>query len=347
MIFMVVQNRKFFLKTGAHMKLLVGFLSLIVSFASIASSGETKSFIYDGSQNSVEMILRGDKTHTEYRTETYTTTCFRTEIVGYRTICHGGPGYPGPGPRPFPGPGPRPFPGPGPRPFPGPGPRPFPNSCWQEPIYRQVAYSCTQTRQIPYEVKDYDVEARVLVDIKNLSNIATSGETFNVALMGDSLTITANGSKTFIIVLKDQDVRSNYTGSVKFLDAFYSVELVEAYPIVNSIRNMKIAFNNPVFSFNLPEAKNLVFSLKAVKNRALASDIVLLDRDLAAAEITTVASSAGVNVAADLARLGVTTEDVKLTLTGTVSYKTPGSILNRSQFGNELSASKIIVYKNR
>ncbi len=313
------------------MKLFVGFLSLIVSFASIASSGETKSFIYDGSQNSVELILRGDKTHTEYRTETYTTTCFRTEIVGYRTICHGGPGYPGPGPRPFP----------------GPGPRPFPNSCWQEPIYRQVAYPCTQTRQIPYEVKDYDVEARVLVDIKNLSNIATSGETFNVALMGDSLTITANGSKTFIVVLKDQDVRSNYTGSVKFLDAFYSVELVEAYPIVNSIRNMKIAFNNPVFSFNLPEAKNLVFSLKAVKNRALASDIVLLDRDLAAAEITTVASSAGVNVAADLARLGVTTEDVKLTLTGTVSYKTPGSILNRSQFGNELSASKIIVYKNR
>jgi hypothetical protein len=332
MIFVVVQNRKFFFIKQEHtMKLFVGFLSLIVSFASIASSGETKSFIYDGSQNSVELILRGDKTHTEYRTETYTTTCFRTEIVGYRTICHGGPGYPGPGPRPFP----------------GPGPRPFPNSCWQEPIYRQVAYPCTQTRQIPYEVKDYDVEARVLVDIKNLSNIATSGETFNVALMGDSLTITANGSKTFIVVLKDQDVRSNYTGSVKFLDAFYSVELVEAYPIVNSIRNMKIAFNNPVFSFNLPEAKNLVFSLKAVKNRALASDIVLLDRDLAAAEITTVASSAGVNVAADLARLGVTTEDVKLTLTGTVSYKTPGSILNRSQFGNELSASKIIVYKNR
>ena len=311
------------------MKLFVGLLSLILSLASIASSGETKSFTYDGSQNSVELILRGDKTHTEYRTETYTTTCFRTEIVGYRTICHGGPGYPGP------------------RPFPGPGPRPFPSGCWQEPIYRQVAYPCTQTRQIPYEVKDYDVEARVLVDIKNLSNVATSGETFNVALMGDNLTISANGSKTFIIVLKNQDVRSNYTGSVKFLDAFYSVELVEAYPIVNSIRNMKIAFSNPVFSFNLPEAKNLVFSLKAVKNRALASDIVLFDRDLAAAEMTTVASNAGINVAADLSRLGVTTEDIKLTLTGTVSYKTLGSILNRSQFGNELSASKTIIYKNR
>jgi len=311
------------------MKLFVGLLSLILSLALIASSGETKSFTYDGSQNSVELILRGDKTHTEYRTETYTTTCFRTEIVGYRTICHGGPGYPGP------------------RPFPGPGPRPFPSGCWQEPIYRQVAYPCTQTRQIPYEVKDYDVEARVLVDIKNLSNVATSGETFNVALMGDNLTISANGSKTFIIVLKNQDVRSNYTGSVKFLDAFYSVELVEAYPIVNSIRNMKIAFSNPVFSFNLPEAKNLVFSLKAVKNRALASDIVLFDRDLAAAEMTTVASNAGINVAADLSRLGVTTEDIKLTLTGTVSYKTLGSILNRSQFGNELSASKTIIYKNR
>lgn len=311
------------------MKLFVGLLSLTLSLASIASSGETKSFIYDGSQNSVELMLRGDKTHTEYRTETYTTTCFRTEIVGYRTICNGGPGYPGP------------------RPFPGPGPRPFPSSCWQEPIYRQVAYPCTQTRQIPYEVKDYDVEARVLVDIKNLSNIATSGESFSVALNGDSLTINANGSKTFIIVLKNQDIRSNYTGSVKFLDAFYSVELVEAYPIVNSIRNMKIAFANPVFSFNVPEAKNLVFSLKAVKNRALASDIVLFDRDLATAEMTTVASTAGANVATDLNKLGVTTEDIKLTLTGTVSYKTLGSILNRSQFGNELSASKTIIYKNR
>ena len=83
------------------MKLVVGLLSLALSFSTLASSGESKSFTYDGSQDSVELILRGEKTHTEYRTETRTTTCYRTEIVGYRTICSGG-GYPGPGPRPYP-----------------------------------------------------------------------------------------------------------------------------------------------------------------------------------------------------------------------------------------------------
>ena len=88
------------------MKMLVGLLSLALSFASIASSGETKTFTYDGAQNSVELLLRGEKTHTEYRYETRTTVCYRTEIVGYRTVCTGsGPGYPGPrsGPRPTPG----------------------------------------------------------------------------------------------------------------------------------------------------------------------------------------------------------------------------------------------------
>ena len=109
------------------MKMLVGLLSIALSFAAIASSGETKTFTYDGTQNSIELLLKGDKTHTEYRYENRNTICYRTEIVGYRTVCSGG-GYPGPGPRP--------------------GPRP-PQNCYSQPIYRNVSYPCVETVRIP------------------------------------------------------------------------------------------------------------------------------------------------------------------------------------------------------
>lgn len=313
------------------MKMLVGLMSFALSFASIASSGETKSFIYDGTQNGVELLLRGEKTHTEYRYENRQTTCYRTEIIGYRTVCNGGYGYPGPGPRPFPGP----------RPYPG------PTNCYRTPIYGQVAYSCTQTVQIPYEVKDYDVEARVLVDVRNLSRTTTPGETFIVALNGDSLTLTASGSKKFLLIQKKNDLRSMMNGSVKFLDAFYAVEMIEAAPILSAIKTSSIVFANPVFSFNLKDAQNLAFALKVVKNRRFGSDIIELNRELAAGEVEMRTAEAGAVVSTSIDKLGVNTADAKLTLTGKVSFRTVGTLLNAFQFGNELSSEKTIIFNNR
>ena len=310
------------------MKLVVGLLSLALSFSTLASSGESKTFTYDGSQDSVELILRGEKTHTEYRTEVRTTTCFRTEIVGYRTICNGG-GYPGPGPRPYPGGG---------------------RNCWREPVYRQVAYPCQQTVQIPYEVKDFDVDARVMLDVSKISMEATPGESFTVSLLGDTLSLTANGSKKFFLVLNKQDIRSRMNGTMKFMDALYSVELIESVPVLKALKMTDISLSNDVLTFGLGPVNNnpnVAFSLNIEKKKLFGSDEVLFDRELTATEIVIKASNTGSAADVNIDRLGVSLEDGKYSLTAKAYFKAKGSLLNASQYGDDLEASKTLVYKIR
>jgi hypothetical protein len=310
------------------MKMLVGFLLFALSLSTLASSGETKTFVYDGTQRSIELILRGDKTHTEYRYEDRQSICYRTEIVGWRTICSGpGPGYPGPGPRPMPGPG----------------------RCWQEPIYRQVAYSCIQRIQIPFEVKDYDVDARVIVDVTNLSEAATAGETFKVTLHGDDLSITALGSKKFFLVLKKQDVRSAIRGSVKYMDAVYAIELVEAAPVLNALKMSNISLSNSLLSFGLgpvTNRANLGFALTVVHKKTLGSDTTLFDRELVASEVAINSTAAGSVAGVEVEKLGVNLVSGKYALTAKIFLKAGGTLMNKSQFG-ELEASRTLLYKIR
>lgn len=313
------------------MKMLIGLFSLVLSVSAFSSSVDRKSFNYDGTQNSVELVLRTEKTHTEYRTENRPSTCYRQEVVGYRTICTGG-GY-----RPYPGPGPYP------RPYPYPGPR----NCWQEPIYRSVAYSCMRTQTVSYEVRDYDVEARVLVDVTKTSIEATPGERIDVTLSGDALSFSAQGSKKFFIVKKKEDARSSMNGSVKMIDAVLALELVEAAPVVKALKitNTQVVDGKLQLTIGQKDPSvNLGYSLKVVKKKLLADDKVLLDRELAQSEVevvsTTEASSAGVN----LERLGLKLEDGKFELTAKVFPKFSGVLLNPAQFDG-LSASRKLVYK--
>jgi len=246
------------------MKMFVGLLSLALSFASIASSGETKTFTYDGSENSVERLLRGEKTHTENRTETRQTICYRTEIVGYQTVCTGG-GYPGPG---YPGPG-----YPGPRPYPG-------RTCYQQPVYRQVSYPCTQSVQVPYEIKDFDVDARVIIDVANMTGVATAGEKFVVTLDGDNLSIQTVGSKKFFLMLKKQANRATMNGTTKFINALYAVEMIESAPVLKALTMTNISMEDSILSFGLGRVSsrdNLGFSLTVLKKK-MGSDVVLFDK---------------------------------------------------------------------
>lgn len=305
------------------MKMLIGLLAFAMSFATVASTGETKSFVFDGSQNSVELLLRAEKTHTEYRYDQVHTTCYRTEIVGYRRICQGG-GYP--------------------RPYPGPGPV---GHCYMQPVYRTIPYSCIETVRVPFEVKDYDVDARVMLDISKVSSLVST-ETFKVSLMGDKLGITASGSKLFFLVLKKQKVDERMSGSVKFLDASYSVEMVEAASALKALTMTSISVKNSLLKFNIgPTSEDIAYSLKIKRKKTLASDPVLFDRELNASEINLSATSSGTAAQVDVKNLGVQLSGGKFELTAKAFLKVGGPVLNEAQFNNKLSVSKTLIYTNR
>jgi hypothetical protein len=317
------------------MKMVVGLLSLALSFATVASSTDTKTFTYDGSVNSAELLLKGEKTHTEYRTEVQTTTCYRTEIVGYTTVCNGGyygGGYPYPGPGPYP------------RPGYGGGYR----SCYQQPVYRQVAYPCQQTVQIPFEVKDFDVDARVLIDVTKLSQEMTAGEKFTVTLTGDNLSIQAAGSSKFFLMLKRQSVRSSMNGNVKFMDALYAIDMIEAAPILKSLQMSEVSLNNSVLSFGLGpinNRENIAFSLNVEKRKFLAKDVTLFNRELSSNEVVINDNNTGAAAEVNIEKLGLNLEHGKYAFTAKAFFKAEGTLMNRSQFGEGLETSKKLKYK--
>jgi hypothetical protein len=316
------------------MKLFISFFLVMSSFTTIASTIDTKTFVYDGSQSTVELVLRTDKTHTEYKVEEVLSTCYRSQVSGYRSICTGtsiggygsGPYYPGPHRRQYT------------------SPYAFSRQCYSEPIYRQVPYSCTQTSRLPYPVKDYDVEARVIVDVTKVSTEMTTGETIKVALEGENLVFTASGSKKFFIIKKKQDERSSMNGSIKQIDALLAVELIEAAPVLNAIKVTNIALENSVLNFRVGSAESLAnigFGLKIVKVKFLGSDTVMLNRNLSLADVYVQDSEASVN----LSKLGVELTGGKYNLTATTFAKFDGSLMNETQF-DDLTASRTLIYKN-
>lgn len=297
-------------------------LILAVSRFAHSSTEDIRTFTYNGDQNSVELILRAEKTHKEYRYEDHRTTCSKTEVT-YRTVCTGGGYRPGPNGRPI----------------------PAPTHCYQEPMYRTIYFSCTQTIRVPFDVKDYDVEARVIIDVTKLSQEATPGESIKVTLEGDKLTYDAIGSKKFFIVKKKQDERSSMNGSVKMIDGLLAVELVEAAPVLKAVKMSDIALNGSELNVTVGQAEtraNIGFSLKVEHKKLFGSDTVLFDRELAQGEVAVNDTKASV----DINKLGVELESGKYELTAKTFVKVGGQLLNSDQF-DSLSASKTLIYKIR
>lgn len=296
------------------MKILTLVFMLFLAVNSFASS-ESKTFFFDGSQDSVQMSLRAEETHTEYRYEQRQTICYR-QVLNYDTVCHTNPQGQ--------------------------------TTCRTVPRYVTVAYSCIQTVQIPYEVKDYDVVANVNLQVKSIQGL-TYGETFKVKLEGAALSLSGTGSKKFFLIQKTNKVNTSVNGSVKFIDANYLVDLVEAAPVVRALDVSEVSLKESVLSFKTGslEARTLVgFHLNVKKAPIFGSDTVLFDRELSSSEIQISAQGEASTADVNIQKLGVELGSGRFTLTAKTFFKYQGTILNLNQF-ERIEASRTLIYKNR
>jgi hypothetical protein len=298
---------------GVIMKLFASLLVLLFAMSAFASS-ETRTFFYDGSISATQLNLNAEQTHTEYRYEQRQTICHRTETV-YRTICTNGPQG---------------------------------RICRTVPQRRTVSYPCIRTVQIPYEVKDYDVVANVNLSVVAPAN-AQARETLKVTLNGDRLSLSASGSKKYLIVLKNQKFNTRVSGSVKFVDATYNVELVESAPVLNALSLNNMSVKNSVLNYTVGElaAPHYIgHKLRVEKAPILGSDTVLFNSDLRSDEINLKAQGRTTLASVDLDRLGVEFSSGRHTITSTIFFKYADQLLNASQF-DKTEASKTLVFKTR
>lgn len=298
------------------MKLFTAVLLLILSIGAFASR-DVQVFSYDGSQEGATLGLRAEKTHIEYRYEQRREICYRREVY-YQTVCHQTPQG---------------------------------RICNTYPHYRDIPYSCIRTVQVPYEVHDYFTEANVNISVVNKSGVAASAEQIVATLDGDRLTLSAKGSKKFIIVQKSQALSSQMSGGVKYIDANYEVELVEALPVVRALKVTDIRLLNSTLKVKTgPASSPLVgFSLTVKKAPVVGSDTVLFDRELASAEVSTSNEANSAQRSIDLGVLGVELKGGRHTLTAKTFFKAAGPVLNREQFSEveNFEASRTLIYKAR
>ncbi len=295
------------------MKMLTAILVFAFAISAMATT-EIQTFFYDGSQDSVQMSLQSEATHTEYRYEQRRTTCFRQQVF-YRTICRSTPSG---------------------------------RICQTVPEYRTIAYSCIETIRIPYEVKDYDVQAFVNLDISSLEG-ATPGESFEVTLDGDNLSLSAVGSRKYFILLTKKEISSRVEGPVKFIDANFTASLVDASPVTNalSIQNISLKGSDLFFDMGPIELRELIgFKLNITKSPILGSDKVLFDRELKTNEIKISSSNSSSEVTINIQNLGVRLSSGRFKITPKAYFKHKGSILNASQF-ERTEVSSTLIYKNR
>jgi hypothetical protein len=294
------------------MKMLSAVVLLVLSMSAFASS-QVKTFFYDGSQSGTQMSLRTEKTHTEYRYEQRRSICYRQEM-SYRQQCQRTPQG---------------------------------TICQTIPVYRTISYPCMETVRVGFEVKDYDVEANIDLNVVANASTQIAAETLKVSLDGDSLSVSAVGSKRFFVVLTKSDVQPRMTGSVKMLNASYTVELVEAAPVLKSLTVTNIAMKDSTLSYTtgvIADRDLIGLSLNVKKAPLLGSDTVLFDRELASNEVQLNADAANTIVNVDLQTLGVKLQSGRHLLTGKIFFKYAGSVLNKSDF-EKLEATRTLIYK--
>ncbi len=267
--------------------LLLAFLTT----TTFASTTDSRSVIIENNEKNDSFTLNAIATRTEYRREEIRDVCYREVFDHYERVCDRF-GYIAVndviGPHPAPGPHPRdPRDPPVEHKDPGSMRQPEPPTCYDEPVYRQVSYSCMRTISVPYEVDDHQSRANVNVRLSAApNNLPQSGNCgINFILTGDNFVAT-NSCAEYLAMAKinrqDSGNKKNYSYSIDLYDA----QKVFA-PLAGGLNEMHVDGNTLIVKTgDLKNYSNFTLKLYVQRRKLFSSDITLIDRVLSSSEFS-------------------------------------------------------------
>lgn len=289
-------------------------LSLVVGSA-FASTTDSQTVFFDGSQAQEVLNLKAEKTRTEYRDERVARTCYRTVVAGYRTVCR--------------------------RP-----PPPQPQQCWREAVYRTVPYTCYETIRVPYEVFESYVDANITINYSALPAGLVAAENITATLNGDLLSIRSNGSKRLIVELQSFPKTMSRDGQTLMIDATANLAFHDAEAVSAALKLDQMKVNKSQITYNLGpiEGLGIQHTLKIVDNPRLGGSTTIFNQPL---DLSGTARGNVTEMLIDLQTvLGRTLSSGRYDVTVTAKYPLSGPVLNAAEVG-ELSVEKTIRYTLR
>jgi hypothetical protein len=326
----------------------VFLLTFLAVVATYGDTGETKTLQWDGASKSETLRLYGALTHTEYRIETVAHTCYREEFAGqtcgYEShndcsytrriqtgeteqcrprrnrdgtvtqVCHTVPVYK------------------------------TEHYCQIRTDYRcrdhyrTVGYTCYRDERVPFEVKDADTVADVEVLFPSFNKRTVSKpEKISVRLHGQELSVSGSSpAKEALLIGRMEQQKLASHGNLVQIVGRLQIQAVP-YDLVDQalmIQDLTVSADD-ILSFTTADIQGQIpvaHHLKISRNRTLAPDKKLIERDLLSTELQITPAGPGrVTVTVNLNSLGmeeaVKKGDFKVKLTSRI-LKNSMALLN-------------------
>lgn len=254
-----------------YFKVVCAALFLLFNTALFADTTAVETILFDGSQSTQEINLSTEKTKTRYRTVTVPRTCYRTE---WRRSCHQVPGQCTPVCDRFGNCSSRCTP-----------PR---RVCQSTPI--QIPYTCYQQERRAYQVHDYYVETNAKFEFVSDDLVDYTQEAITLKVNGDKESLSAQGSKNYIIYLEKKQRSESRSAGVKNIELTYRVKFISTQKIKDVIANdyQNFSLRRGVVNFDLGPGFNMSeysVEVKVFVNRRLWRDRLIFSEYLRENEV--------------------------------------------------------------
>lgn len=290
------------------------FYALLLGSAIAVSTANAKQLTIDGQQSQYRTQLSAAVSHTEYRTEYRETTCSREVPDGYREVCRWVPGGTschtvGGGQNCGLTPS-------GQQCFDVPGREvcetdPGYNDCYTVTDYRTEYYSCTESVQVPYTVKDYDLENDVVVNVERNQKLPKGiNEVLDFSQSNNTMNITSVKSTAKVLVLASQTSEEiSNSGRLKRIRTTVNIQLVDRNAALSAfLAPISLAIQNKslvVTSGLIHDPAAVVYELDLRRNKLLGKDEVIIQRALNRNEVSLSHNGSQTIAMIDFQKLGI------------------------------------------
>lgn len=194
-----------------------------------------------------------------------------------------------------------------------------PQVCKTVPNMVEEAYACTKTIRVPYEVKDFDVQAKVRVLLAQLPNGVKISEKLNLALVQDQFTFnlgdTTGTPDNKTIWFADKNLTENKAGNLKTIEALLKLTPLPVDALLAPVKDkLKVELNAEILRVEMPtpaypELYKVTFDL--LKSKTLFSKEAHVSKTVALADLVLQSANGRSVASVELKDLGLAKESRK------------------------------------